>query len=204
MKNLYHETALHFQDETFEKLRSDADQVLQKLLANMVEKGSSEGRLTITVDISLTQETVQNRYPNIEGETRVVHTPKFQHKVGSVLQIKNEQKGDMNCDGMEMVWDDVKGEYVLQPITGRYQMNIYDIIYPEKKEDDAADEEVVEGMTLEGRKIAALPGPVVDGEYSEAEENTESGGTSEENPADEEDISEEFEDDYGYQEPEEF
>lgn len=42
MANLIEETTLHFEDETFKKLRDDADQVLQKLLANMAEKGSPE------------------------------------------------------------------------------------------------------------------------------------------------------------------
>ena len=100
MGSFIEETTLHFEDDTFKKLRTDADQVLQKLLANMAEKGSLEGKMTITIDVSFTEETVQNRDPNIEGDMRIVHTPKFQHKVGSVLQIKNEQKGDMNCDGM--------------------------------------------------------------------------------------------------------
>ena len=122
------ERSLHLQDETFSKLRDDADQVLQKLLANMAEKGSLEGKLGITVDVSFVQETVQNRDANIEGETRVVYTPRFKHKVGSVLQIKNEQKGDMNCDGMEMYWDTEKGEWMLRPITGRDQMSILQIM----------------------------------------------------------------------------
>lgn len=120
---------LHIDDETFRKMRIDADQVLQKLLKNMAEKGSLDGKITINIDISFTEETVQNKDSNIEGDIRVVHTPKFQHKVSSVLQIKNEQKGDMNCDGMEMVYDELKKEYVLKPIIGREQMNIFDMEY---------------------------------------------------------------------------
>ena len=120
---------LHIDDETFRKMRIDADQVLQKLLKNMSAKGSLDGKITINIDISFTEETVQNKDSNIEGDIRVVHTPKFQHKVSSVLQIKNEQKGDMNCDGMEMVYDELKKEYVLKPIIGREQMNIFDMEY---------------------------------------------------------------------------
>lgn len=120
---------LHIDDETFRKMRTDADQVLQKLLKNMAEKGSLDGKITINIDISFTEETVQNKDSNIEGDIRVVHTPNFQHKVSSVLQIKNEQKGDMNCDGMEMVYDELKKEYVLRPIIGREQMNIFDMEY---------------------------------------------------------------------------
>lgn len=186
------ERSLHLQDETFSKLRDDADQVLQKLLANMAEKGSLEGKLGITVDVSFVQETVQNRDANIEGETRVVYTPRFKHKVGSVLQIKNEQKGDMNCDGMEMYWDTEKGEWMLRPITGRDQMSIHDIVTPDNV--DAEDEEIVEGEVLEGRKISALPGPTDD----------VSDEQSEDSPTDEEDLSDEFGDDYNYDEPDEF
>lgn len=73
MGSFIEETTLHFEDDTFKKLRTDADQVLQKLLANMAEKGSLEGKMTITIDVSFTEETVQNRDPNIEGDMRIVH-----------------------------------------------------------------------------------------------------------------------------------
>lgn len=121
------EMTLHFDDEVFDKLRGDADQVLQKLLSNMTQKGSTEGKVTITIDVSFIEETVQNMEPDIDGELRLVHTPKFTHKIGSVLQIKNEQKGGMICDGMEMVWDEERKEYVLKPILGGEQMSFYDM-----------------------------------------------------------------------------
>ena len=121
------EMTLHLKDEVFDKLRNDADEVLQKLLTNMTEKGSTEGKLTITIDISFFEETIQNRNPEIDGDRRLVHTPKFSHKVGSVLQIKNEQKGGVNCDGFEMVYDYGKKEYVLKPILGGEQMSFYDM-----------------------------------------------------------------------------
>ena len=177
------------ENETAQKALIDA------VAANMAEKGSLEGKMTITIDVSFTEETVQNRDPNIEGDMRIVHTPKFQHKVGSVLQIKNEQKGDMNCDGMEMIWDNEKGEYVLRPITGRDQMSIFDMEVQNAQE-SATDAEVVEGEVLEGRKIPALP-------MNEPEDD-ESDGSPEDGPQDEEDMSDEFGDDYGYDDPEEY
>ena len=84
--------SLKIEDETFEQLREDMNQVLQKLLANMAEKGSTEGKLTVGIDVSFTEEKVANRDPNIPGDSIIVHTPSFSHKVGSVLQIKNEKK----------------------------------------------------------------------------------------------------------------
>jgi hypothetical protein len=121
------EMTLHFDDAVFDKLRGDADQVLQKLLSNMTQKGSTEGKVTITIDVSFIEETVQNMEPDIDGELRLVHTPKFTHKIGSVLQIKNEQKGGMICDGMEMVFDEERKEYILKSILGGEQMSFYDM-----------------------------------------------------------------------------
>ena len=121
------EMTLHFDDAVFDKLRGDADQVLQKLLSNMTQKGSTEGKVTITIDVSFIEETVQNMEPDIDGELRLVHTPKFTHKIGSVLQIKNEQKGGMICDGMEMVLDEERKEYILKSILGGEQMSFYDM-----------------------------------------------------------------------------
>ena len=43
------------------------------------------------------------------------------------MQIKNEQKGGINCDGFEMVYDYRKKEYVLKPILGGEQMSFYDM-----------------------------------------------------------------------------
>ena len=173
MANLIEETTLHFEDETFKKLRDDADQVLQKLLANMAEKGSPEGKLTITLDVVFDEESIADKK---NGGTRLIHTPKFQHKVGSVLQIKNEQKGNMNCDGMEMVWDDEKNEYVLRSITGKEQMSIFDIEFP--------DEQPIEA------EVKFLPEPVETEDVVDEEEDEEVDDYPDE-------------DDYKYEEPEE-
>ena len=115
------EQNLHIADSAFEGMQRDADRVLQKLLKNMVEKGSLEGSVTIKIDISLKQELIQNTDPYIEGETRKVLSPTFTHKVGSMMQIKNEAKGCINYEGMEMVWDDELKEFAIKPIANTTQ-----------------------------------------------------------------------------------
>ena len=216
-----YEQELHINDELFAGMRDDADRVLQKLLKNMVEKDSLEGKVTIGIDVTLVQEFIPNRDPNIEGETRRVLTPKFSHKVGSVMQIKNEAKGDRNCDGTELVWDEERGEYVLRPIANTEQMTIFDAdfrcVNDETSEAGGGDEG--EGQpALEGRRIAALPGPSDtegDGTEGEVAEEAPGGDTegmdgTEEGEA--EDMSEAFDpsempfaggddDGYGYEEP---
>lgn len=197
-----YEQSLHINDSAFESMRADADRVLQRLLKNMVEKDSLEGKVTITIDVSLIQEYIPNRDPNIEGETRRTLTPKLSHKVGSVMQIKNEAKGDTNYDGMEMVWDDERKEYVLRPVANTEQMTIFDADFRCVNDEDV--EVVDDGQAaLEGRMVAALPGPV------QAEEEGVEGDA-----APTEDISDEFDgmaeplpftegdDEYDYEDPE--
>lgn len=180
---------LHIDDELFAGMRADTDRVMQKLLKNMVEKDSMEGKVTITLDVSLVQEFISNRDPNIDGETRRVLTPKFSHKVGSVMQIKNEAKGDRNCDGCELVWDEERKEYVLRPITNTEQMTIFDADF--RCVNDPEEVYDPERAELPQTDAAALPGPVEESD----------------------DISEEFEeeinlpfqddeDDYEYDDPE--
>lgn len=192
-----YEKELHINDELFEGMRNDADRVLQKLLKNMVEKDSMEGKVTIGIDVTLFQEFIPNRDPEIEGETRRVLTPKFSHKVGSVMQIKNEMKGDRNCDGTELVWDETRGEYVLRPIANTEQMTIFDAdfrcVNDEPERDDGGKAQKAIGWSR-----LALPGSPDAG----------SDGTDEDG-GEEEDMSGEFDmkdlpfadDGYGYEEP---
>ena len=108
------EITLHFNDEVFEPVTNDADAALQRLIANMVAKNSSEGTLTIKIDIELVRQSVDNFDPAIQGDKRVVKIPKLSHKVSSVMQIKDETKGGKMYDGYEVVMDEKSGEYVMR------------------------------------------------------------------------------------------
>lgn len=182
-----YEQNLHISDNAFEKMRTDADMVLQYLIKNMIEKDSMDGKVTIAIDVTLTKEFIPNRDPNIQGETRMVLKPKFSHKIGSVMQIKNEAKGDTNYDGMELVWDEEAGEYVLKPIANTSQMSIFDADFRCVNDPDEADETCGdiedELLAIEGGCITALPGPIDESDSPD-------------------DMSGMFEDDgYGYEEP---
>lgn len=83
---------LRIEAETFDKLRRDADIVLQRTLGTMKEKKSMDGKLTITIDIKLVSEFIPNFDPEVQGETREILKPKFDHKVISAINIKNEEK----------------------------------------------------------------------------------------------------------------
>jgi len=152
--------------DTFEKLRRDTNIVLQKALGTMKDKGSMDGKVSIALDIKLVREFIPNYDPDIEGETREILKPKFEHKVSSAINIKNEEKGSTNPE-MAMVWDEDKQEYVLTYVNNTDQRTIFDTDFQEsmnRPEEVVGDAEYSETPLLEGEVAdeSALPGPTAD------------------------------------------
>ena len=155
---------LRIEAETFDKLRRDADIVLQRALGTMKEKESMDGKVTITIDIKLIPEFIPNFDPEVQGQTRKILKPKFDHKVISAINIKNEEKGSTNPE-MAMVWDEDKQEYVLTYVNKTEQRSIFDSDFQEAmngSEDKEPGVPLLEGEVIDED---ALPGPV-DGEES--------------------------------------
>ena len=136
-----YEQNLHLTDQAFDNLRASADMMLQKLLKNLVQKGEDEGSLTIKIDVDLLRHEVDNFDPAIEGAKRQMISPKFSFKVSTAMQVKNEDKQNFNAEGLELVLDEVTGEYILRPVSNTSQRSIFDadyreVVEPEKDEED--------------------------------------------------------------------
>ncbi len=130
--------------ESFAKMRADTNRVLQKLLTNMVEKKTNEGTLTIKVDVSFAQEFMPippEEQNEKSGATRLVLKPKFKHKIGSAMQIKNEANGEYVSDMMELVYDKDTEQYILTPVRDGQQMNIFDFMGANEDDDEDDDQE---------------------------------------------------------------
>ena len=148
---------LRIESDTFEKLRRDADIVLQRALGTMNEKESMEGKVTITIDIKLVPDFIPNYDPQVKGETRKILKPKFDHKVTSAINIKNEEKGSVNPE-MAMVLDEQKQEYVLTYVNNTEQRSIFDTDFQEAMNEPKENElPLLEGEVVDE---TALPGPV--------------------------------------------
>lgn len=148
---------LRIEADTFEKLRRDAGIVLQRALGTMKEKESMEGKVTITIDIKLVPDFIPNYDPQVKGETRKILKPKFDHKVTSAINIKNEEKGSVNPE-MAMVWDEQKQEYVLTYVNNTDQRSIFDTDFQEAMNEPKENElPLLEGEVIDE---TALPGPV--------------------------------------------
>lgn len=216
---------LDFDSDTFGDMKRDMNFVLQRLLGNMLESETTEGSMTLKIDVNLVEEWVPNYDPKVEGESRKVSKPQFKHKVTSAIKINDEKSGNMNNE-MELYFDEDTGTYQMRPIANTTQRSIFDADFREAAdgEEKCVNDPDNEGgqNVIEGATFAALPGPTsADDDGSEeksteeapqvVEESTEKGTESEESePEDAEDITDELmgdgdegDDNYRYDEPEE-
>lgn len=193
--------ALDLDSDTLGNAKRDVNFVLQKLIGNMVEKGSTNGSLTLKINVSFTQEYIPNYDPKVEGESRKINKPSFKHKVTSTVQIKDEKAGSMDTE-MELAFDEDSGEYVLQPVANTAQKSIFDSDFEDNlKPEEGSEEE-------ESKETPQLPGPtepedenVIDVEYTETEIDQESDAEPEEDVTDEI-LGDKDKDGYDYEDPE--
>lgn len=187
------------EDESFGKMRADANTVLQKLIKNMVEKNTLEGKLQINIDISLVPSYVpipKDQQTETSGETRRVLSPKIYHKISSTMQIKDDCKGSYDNEMFEVVWDDTVKAYVLKPVTGAAQMSIYDMMNgdgstnalpaphdPEDTNDDAIDGEYreVDPDSNDGSEDESSKGPEPDDDSDDSDDDDPDDSQDDEN-----------------------
>ena len=178
---------LTLDSETFSGMSRDYNFVLQRLLETMRDRDCDEGSITLNLKISLKSDYIPNYDPNVQGESREVKKPKFEHKISSSVKITDEKKGTLDTE-MELVMDDDTGMYVLRPIVNTQQRSFFDDDmrgqFSGSDEPDAEAEEDGGTPALPGRKVLGLPGPdVIDGEFkevaAEGAESQDSGGTGE-------------------------
>lgn len=118
------EFELTLNDDTFNTLKADFDGILKKTLFNMQKKDSDVAEIRISLKISFDKEMVQDAsVNNMDGQREVV-IPKFDHKVSSVLQIKDELSGTLG------------GKYELEYNKARKNFVMREIISPQTTLDD--------------------------------------------------------------------
>jgi len=172
---------LDFNSNTFDQIKTDMNFVLQRLLGNMVEKGSTEGGMTVKIDVDFVEEWIPNHDPEIEGESRKVDKPKFKHKISSQVKISDEKSGNMNSE-MELAFDKETNCYYMRPVMNTAQRTIFDDMHIQGDE----EEKIIntDQRFIEGNEIPFLPDPGNDDSEIEI-------------PYSEDDIDS---DDYGYDE----
>lgn len=222
---------LDFDSETFEQMKTDMNFILQRMLGSMVEKGSTEGSMTVKIDLTMVQEWIPNTDPDVEGETRMIRKPQFKHKCTSSIKISDEKSGTFNNE-MELDMDE-NGCYFLKPVADTTQRTIFDKDFQsglDKPEDGTIIDVDENGVReIPASDYPALPCGDIEGEEqtggteqntgentpdgSNQGENTEDNISSEESENNAEidatealfgtdETEEKKPDDYGYDEPE--
>lgn len=167
--NYPNEWDLTLNGDTFNVLKSDFNQVLRKTISNMERKGSELAELSVKVKISLKKDQAPDFPINGTEMRRDIVIPKFDHKVSSVMQIKDEVTGTLGGN-YELVWDADRGEYVMREIMDP-QISIFECTPARVYDAEVVDvQEVEEPAALEGRKLFSLPAPS-DGNDGPEDEN---------------------------------
>lgn len=152
---------LFLEGEAFEDARQKFNVVLQRLFKSMVDTGSTEGSITLKMDVSMKREYIPNNDPDIEGETREVKLPEFSYKVNSSITVKDEQKGNNNPQ-MELVWDDDQQKYVLQYVANTSQRSIFDKDFQEAMKNEDGQDAIDTDPDKTWMNVAQIEGPVAD------------------------------------------
>lgn len=98
--------------DTFDKLKEDMTNSLNRLLRDMKKYGSDKAAMTVKLTVCLDDQELDN------GEKGTV--PTFEHKVTTSVQIKNELDGKLT--GEYTLEGDGNGGHILRPITDQVDM----------------------------------------------------------------------------------
>ncbi len=108
---------LTLNSETFAALKADFDLVLKKTLSNMQKKGSDSAEVKVSLKTALSKAEDSNIKINDLDGMREVLIPRFDHKVASVLQIKDEASGTLGGN-FELVFDENRKSWIMREIIG--------------------------------------------------------------------------------------
>lgn len=162
--------------DSFQKARDNFDALLQRLFKRMEQNNSDEGSITMKVDINIITDYV----PDENGKNRRVSKPILKHKISSAVPVKDDLAGKQDT-GMELVYDDELGRYVLKYVSVGGQKSIFDPEYADVVDVDAEYDDADAQQGLPGNWLIGC-------EDAEGEQDTQNGDSGGLNEADGESI----------------
>ena len=103
---------INMESDTFDQLKTDMTNSLNKLLCNMQDYDAEKASMTVKVTITLADQELDN---GAHGSV-----PTFEHKVSIALQFKDTVDGKL--DGEYTLEGDGHGGHILRPISGQIDM----------------------------------------------------------------------------------
>ena len=175
------------ESDTLQQVRENFNLLLQKLFRKMEQNNSVEGSITLKLDIELQQDWIDDE----NGDSVQIMKPLLKHKVTTTVPVKDAFDGKKDT-GMNLVYDEELGRYVLRYVSVGGQRSIFDDDFQESMNGNVVD---AEGTVI---KPAALPDnsrylP----EHAEGYENADNSPSDAADIADEENTEEKDESDAG-------
>ena len=141
---------ISLKSNTFNALCTDFDQVTRATLQGMSDTGQDTAEINVKVKITLTPDSAPDyTVKGIGQQTRSITKPKFDHTVTAVIQRKEKKTGTLSGN-YELVWDRESCCFVMRPIDDG-QSSLFDGEQP----------------AGEQTELRALPGGVIDAEFTE-------------------------------------
>ena len=193
--------------DTLQQVRENFNLLLQKLFRKMEQNNSQEGSIALKLDIELQQDWIDDE----NGDSVQIMKPLIKHKVSTTVPVKDAFDGKKDT-GMNLVYDEELGRYVLRYVSVGGQRSIFDDDFQESMSGNVVDAEgtVVEpaALTDGGRYLPDLKDGSEDAgnSHSDATDGTDEENTEE---ADESDAGghtetrDSLNDEYQYDDPEE-
>jgi len=146
---------LSIEGVAFDGLRADFDKIIKRTIANMQRRESSKADITVKLTINLEDVSVPD-YEGPQGATRMAKTPKFDYKVSSAMQSKDEESGNLKGN-YELRWNEDLQDYVMVRIDNG-QMDMFRDMDVEQPT-EYVQEELQETKQLEGKSPLMLEAP---------------------------------------------
>lgn len=112
---MLNEMTLSLNGDTFEALKADFDTILNNTLRNMDRKGADTAEISIKLKVSLDKDEVPDFNSVVEGDTRPIIKPSFEHNIQSVMTIKDKKAGILSGE-YELVWDPTDMKFKMKKI----------------------------------------------------------------------------------------
>ena len=129
--------------DTFAQVRENFDMLLQKLFQKMQQNNSDEGSITLKIDVNMTDDYI----PDENGTARRISKPILKHKISTTVPVKDSFDGKKDT-GMELVYDEELGRYVLKYVSSGGQRSIFDADFQEVMNGAGEGDEIVDARAL--------------------------------------------------------
>lgn len=152
--------------DTFAQVRENFDMLLQRLFQKMQQNNSDEGSITLKIDVNMSDDYI----PDESGTARRISKPILKHKITTTVPVKDSFDGKKDT-GMELVYDEELGRYVLKYVSAGGQRSIFDADFQEVMNGNGEGDEIIDERALPMNSYLLEDTGVGEGENGDSSSN---------------------------------